>query len=354
MQSVAFAEMLSQKLLEMKRAMDEARKQYQGALDTAAERLTVIPVDQFIIAGIVAVKDAVSEARDMLYKAQKAMQEIDAEAMVAAVNAASAAVEAALICAEQESQRVQAISELDQDEQALDLIEHSAQELALLDSEQFTASLKVARDSIGTARAACSYPDIAVLQGEVDKATQSVQDCQEILDSEQRRRKEEQKNRFNKHLAIFQQGEKKKTEPKVLAGERPTRRMTMRTDWIKQPVDDGKGRGAPLFQRPIAKPAPIMERPTFKPPPPPPSLSSSPAPAPSAPAPAPSSGTAAGGDAPSLSEWITQHKMDKYQDNLLDLASSLDDLREVGGRKRPSALVATFSVPLFSCHTSRR
>ena len=66
MQSVAFAEMLSQKLLEMKRAMDEARMQYQGALDTAAERLAVIPVDQFIIAGITAVKDAVSEARDML------------------------------------------------------------------------------------------------------------------------------------------------------------------------------------------------------------------------------------------------------------------------------------------------
>ena len=331
--------MLSQKLLEMKRAMDEARKQYQGALDTAAERLTVIPVDQFIIAGIVAVKDAVSEARDMLYKAQKAMQEIDAEAMVAAVNAASAAVEAALICAEQESQRVQAISELDQDEQALDLIEHSAQELALLDSEQFTASLKVARDSIGTARAACSYPDIAVLQGEVDKATQSVQDCQEILDSEQRRRKEEQKNRFNKHLAIFQQGEKKKNEPKVFARETPNRRMTMRTDWIKQPVDDGKGRGAPLFQRPIAKPAPIMERPTFTPPPPPPSsLSSSPAPAPSAPAPAPTSGSAAGGG-PSLSEWITQHKMDKYKDNLLDLASSLDDLREVSRRESPRRFI---------------
>ena len=48
--SVAFAEMLSTRLLEMKRAMDEARVAYQGALDTAAERLACIPVDQFISA----------------------------------------------------------------------------------------------------------------------------------------------------------------------------------------------------------------------------------------------------------------------------------------------------------------
>ena len=219
--------MLSAKLLEMKRLMDEARQQYQGALDTAAERLAVIPVDQFIIAGITVVKDAVSEARDALYKAQKAMQEIDAEALVAAVQMATNAVEAALITAEQESVRVQAISELDNGEKALDESEHTAQEVSCMDSEEFRATLKNARDAIQSARAAVTYPDVAVLQGEVDKATDSVRLCIEFLEKEQQRRKEEAKNRFRGHLAIFQQGEKKAQDKRLPEKEKINRRATV-------------------------------------------------------------------------------------------------------------------------------
>ena len=65
---------LSQKMLERQRLLDEARREFQAALDAASERLAIIPVEQFIIQGIRAVPDAVVEARDAIYEAQKTLQ----------------------------------------------------------------------------------------------------------------------------------------------------------------------------------------------------------------------------------------------------------------------------------------
>ena len=51
LKSVREAEALSQKMLERQRLLDEARREFQAALDAASERLAIIPVEQFIIQG---------------------------------------------------------------------------------------------------------------------------------------------------------------------------------------------------------------------------------------------------------------------------------------------------------------
>ena len=159
------------------------------------------------------------------------MQSIDAEALVAAVQEATTAVETALVTAEQESVRVQAISELDECEKTCDETEHAGQEAALMDSESFVSTLKNARDVIDGARAASTYPDVSVLQGEVDKATNAVGALVHLLEAEQRRRKEEQKNRFLAASAVFQQGEKKAAEREAFQkGQAPRAKVRIRAD----------------------------------------------------------------------------------------------------------------------------
>ena len=207
-------------------------------------------------------KDAVGNARDALYKAQRAMQEIDAEALVAAVQAATTAVEAALITAEQESVRVQAISELDADEKACDEAEHAGQEAALMDSDAFVAALSAAREIIDAARGAASYPDVAVLQGEVDKATSAVTAVEHLLEAEQRRRKEEQKNRFLGNLAVFQQGEKKNAEKEAFQARRAPRAKVRQT-WVKEPVEpDDNCTALHRSSQPVCEHR-LLARPTF-------------------------------------------------------------------------------------------
>ena len=106
----------------------------------------------------------------------------------------------------------------------------------------------------------------------------------------------------------------------------------MRQTWVKEPVADERGRGELLFKRAsVVQPPPPV--PTFTRPPAAPAASESPvsrgtvpvaAAAPAAPAPA----AGGGGSALSLEDWISEHKMDKYKDALLDLAGCVDDLKE--------------------------
>ena len=128
LKSVREAEALSQKMLERQRLLDEARREFQAALDAASERLAIIPVEQFIIQGIRAVPDAVVEARDAIYEAQKTLQGSDSAPIKEAVTNAQASVDKALARAESEALRLRAMTDLDECEKTLVQIGHEVRE----------------------------------------------------------------------------------------------------------------------------------------------------------------------------------------------------------------------------------
>mmetsp|Transcript_7209 Transcript_7209/g.21159 ORF Transcript_7209/g.21159 Transcript_7209/m.21159 type:complete len:300 (+) Transcript_7209:1322-2221(+) len=200
--AVREAEALSARLLEKQRLLDEARREFQAALDGASERLAVIPVEQFIIQGIRAVSDAVVAARDAIFAAQKALQSPDPDPVRAAVAAATDAVDAALARAESEALRLRAMTDLDECERTLGEVGHQVHEGGF--GDRLDDLLRLGEKAISDARDRSSDPDVALLVRATRGAVDAVNHAGEQLEREQERKRAEEKARFNKLLGRFQ------------------------------------------------------------------------------------------------------------------------------------------------------
>ncbi|KAH8097375.1 hypothetical protein JL720_265 [Aureococcus anophagefferens] len=262
--------------LEKKRRMDEARAEFQASLDLASERLGAIQVEVFIIAGIRTVSDAVVGARDAIFAAQKALQAVDPEPCKAAVADATRAVEAALATAQREAARVAALVTLDESEKCLAEIAYQAQDAGF--EARMADSSALAEAAIATARGACAYPDVQVLQASTQRAVDAVNACGELLEREIARKKAQEKARFNKLLGRFQ-----KMDEQNSGGALP--------NFARQ----GSKNAKPLFKvRRVAEQTEDVS-----------------------------------GVGPSSDTWIAAKNLGKYEAQLLDLAGDLHDLVEM-------------------------
>ena len=316
--SVREAEALSQKMLERQRLLDEARLEFQAALDVASERLAVIPVEQFIIQGIRAVPDAVVCARDAIYEAQKALQESDPAPIRGKVEAAHLAVEKALARAESEALRLRAMTDLDECEKTLVQIGHEVRESGF--EERIGDLVAHGEKCVVDARKVSDAPDVATLVRAARGAVDAVNHAGEQLEKAQAAKKAEEKARFNKLLGRFQ-----------------------RMD------EANSGRGVPKFARKAggtAKPLFKVKRVSTAPPPPPapppapprivtqqpkapftpnnvsPTAAATPATTAKTPVPTPAGGH-------TLDSWIAAKNLGKYSAQLHDLAGDLHDLQEM-------------------------
>jgi hypothetical protein len=202
LKSVREAEALSQKMLERQRLLDEARREFQAALDAASERLAIIPVEQFIIQGIRAVPDAVVEARDAIYEAQKTLQGSDSAPIKEAVTNAQASVDKALARAESEALRLRAMTDLDECEKTLVQIGHEVREGGF--EERIGDLLTHGEKCVQDARKVADAPDVATLVRAARGAVDAVNHAGEQLEKAQAQKRAEEKARFNKLLGRFQ------------------------------------------------------------------------------------------------------------------------------------------------------
>ncbi|KAH8074562.1 hypothetical protein JL721_2129 [Aureococcus anophagefferens] len=97
--------------------------------------------------------------------------------------------------------RVAALVTLDESEKCLAEIAYQAQARASRRAWPTPPPLEAA---IATARGACAYPDVQVLQASTQRAVDAVNACGELLEREIARKKAEEKARFNKLLGRFQ------------------------------------------------------------------------------------------------------------------------------------------------------
>jgi len=319
LKSVREAEALSQKMLERQRLLDEARREFQAALDAASERLAIIPVEQFIIQGIRAVPDAVVEARDAIYEAQKTLQGSDSAPIKEAVTNAQASVDKALARAESEALRLRAMTDLDECEKTLVQIGHEVREGGF--EERIGDLLTHGEKTVQDARAVADAPDVATLVRAARGAVDAVNHAGEQLEKAQAQKRAEEKARFNKLLGRFQ-----------------------RMD------EANSGRGVPKFaqrngvQKPLFKVKRVSTVPVEAPPPEPiqpriiPKAPKSPltprnvsppeTPAATTPATVTKAPpTPAGGH--TLDSWIAAKNLGKYASQLHDLAGDLHDLQEM-------------------------
>ena len=350
------AETLSLTMLEKKRAMDEARAEFQGQLDLASERLSAIQVDVFIIAGITSVSKAVAAAREEIYGAQKALQAIDPDPVKAAVDAATAAVESAITIAQHEAARVAAMVTLDESEKTLNHIQYEAQAAGL--DQTLTQSVALANDAITTARDACNYPDVHVLQTSTARAVDAVNGCGVLLEREAAKKRAEEKERFRGRLDYWSARENKtqtvpsfarrggapggghQPQKSVDLGVRKTRRVPATTadanvSGVGSTSDDAETSSAKFVVQ-KAEPFSGVNLPERSETPPTPTQSRAagsrvepPPPAAADPPSTPASTNGAASTSMTLDEWIEHTKMTKYQTQIKDLAADVDDLLEM-------------------------
>ncbi|KAJ8601198.1 hypothetical protein CTAYLR_003237 [Chrysophaeum taylorii] len=372
LQLVHRAEVASLAMLDKKKLMDEARAEYQASLDLASENLATIQVDVFIIAGITRVSDAVAEARDAIFAAQKALQSIDPDPVKLAVENATAAVEKAANVAEHESARVAAIATLDSAMKTLRDITNVAQTEGFA-SARLDDLVEVAERTIQTARDACLSPDINVLQASTQRAVDAVNGCGEYLEFEQAKQEAERQARIQGAFAFFQ----KRTDPKARASTtpalaskpRPAKRVAVvgeddisplspKTTGRKLPFstpvtpkgstplradddDDDDDDGFPAPSPSAASSSAVM-RPRRDSVPPnltlppvsvrkasresaPPTLSLVPSPPPS-PAPRASEVSGPSSSSANLCDWLEAKNLMQFKDAILDVAEHVDDL----------------------------
>ncbi|KAJ8614223.1 hypothetical protein CTAYLR_001136 [Chrysophaeum taylorii] len=306
------AETLSVVMLEKKSAMDEARAEFQGSLDLASERLSAIQVDVFIIAGITTVSNAVAAARDAIYAAQKALQAIDPDPVKLAVERATAAVEDALQVAQHEAARVAAMVTLDESDRTLQEISYQAQSAGFADTLKDMVAL--AEEAINTARQACAYPDVHVLQTSTQRAVDAVNGCGELLEREQARKRAEEKARFNKLLGRFQKMDEANTSVPKFAQKAGASKPLFKVKRVVVADENVSGVGSSSdvvrSDKKTAVPAAAKE---------PPRQVSTPAPVPPPPPPADLS----------LDEWIEAKNLSKYGAQIRAIAGDILDLKEI-------------------------
>ena len=338
LKAVRDGELAAAAYLEKKRRMDEARAEFQASLDLASERLGAIQVDVFIIAGIRTVSDAVVGARDAIFAAQKALQAVDPGPCKAAVADATRAVEAALATAQREAARVAALVTLDESEKCLAEIAYQAQDAGF--ENRMADSSALAEAAIATARGACAYPDVHVLQQSTQRAVDAVNACGELLEREIARKKAEEKARFNKLLGRFQKMDEQNSGgalPNFARQGSKNAKPLFKVRRVAEQTEDVSGVGPSSDVAP-ASPAPARKKAlAFAATPPPPAPPATPAAPPFSaggeppetpytPGPPPPP-TPAGGH--TLETWIAAKNLGKYEAQLLDLAGDLHDLVEM-------------------------
>ncbi|KAJ1455182.1 P-loop containing nucleoside triphosphate hydrolase protein [Pelagophyceae sp. CCMP2097] len=316
---VRAAEKMSLLMMEKKHAMDEARREFQGSLDLASERLGAIQVDVFIISGITTVSNAVAAARDAIFAAQKALQAVDAEPCKAAVAVATRAVEDALGVAQHEAARVAALVTLDESEKTCTEIAYQAVATDI-DSAALNDALATADDVVATARSACKFPDIPALQLATARAVDCVNGCGELLEQLQLAKRTEEKARFNKLLGKFQSMDEQARPSSKFAGSSKPLFKVKRVSVADENISGVGSRSTivnsqfpPTPKSPEDVTAPVAAAPVAAPA------------TPIAPPPAPEEG----GRASSLAEWIDEKNLGKYAAQIADVAGDLDDLLEM-------------------------
>jgi len=209
------AEAASRAMLEKKRAMDEARAEFQASLDATSETLAALKIEDFIIAGITSVSDAVAAARDAIFFAQRALQSIDPEPVKAAVAAAARAVAAAVAVAEHEAARVAAIATLDHGHRSLREITDIARQEGFVD-KHLEALVDDAEKTITDARDACASEDLAVLQAATRAAVDAVNGAGDYLQAEKEKQEAERQARVAGAFAFFRQRDSRGGTPSAI------------------------------------------------------------------------------------------------------------------------------------------
>jgi myosin heavy subunit len=368
-------------MLQAKAAMDAARAEYQDAVEYAADRLDAIPVEQFIIAGITTVQDAVVEARDAIYAAQRALMSVDAEAFKAAVITCTAAVNNALQVAAHEHARVEAMENLDEAESILKGIEETALENGIDQNTALKTSISATRAQITHAREACNAPNVEVLQEATQQALQAVNSTAELLEAELEKKRKADRDRFNKLFGMWANMDGEASKPKENPGklDRKSRPSSGRVSGIgaKSFSAGGRNNSGKLGTAPAPAPAPRPMSFAAKTPAPAPMQAPAPAPRPTSvqlppkpaptpkpvpvPAPAPVAYTAppAAPSAPvdttgySLDQWITDNKLENYRLQLNSLAGELADLKEMEDED-VNDLVAECGIPKLAARRFRK
>eukprot|EP00633_Aureoumbra_lagunensis_P006322 CAMPEP_0197311112 /NCGR_PEP_ID=MMETSP0891-20130614/9629_1 /TAXON_ID=44058 ORGANISM="Aureoumbra lagunensis, Strain CCMP1510" /NCGR_SAMPLE_ID=MMETSP0891 /ASSEMBLY_ACC=CAM_ASM_000534 /LENGTH=1392 /DNA_ID=CAMNT_0042797071 /DNA_START=168 /DNA_END=4346 /DNA_ORIENTATION=- len=335
------AETKSQVMLERKRAMDEARAEFQGSLDLASERLSAIQVDVFIISGIKTVSNAVALAREAIFAAQKALQAIDPEPVKMAVEEATQAVENALATAQHEAARVAAMVTLDESEKTLVEIEYSAQEQGF--SESLKNVILIAQEAIATARQACSYPDVHVLTNSTQRAVDAVNGCGELLERETARKRAAEKAKFDKLLGIWDARASSSSVPRFARKDGAQPKPLFRVPRVKVVNEDvsGVGSSSDVAANPPSPPqgtspeATTFTSPTIVPikAPHPTNTQLSPTGMKKTVMETPVVSTSADignkADGKGLDTWIDANSFSKYSTQIKNLVDDLDDLREI-------------------------
>lgn len=334
--------------------MVEARAEYSQAIVDANDRLDAIPVEQFIIAGITVVSDAVASSREKIYNAQRLLESLDAEAFKSAVVDARQSVEAALHVAAFEQARVSAMAELDDNESFLEEIERKAKEDQIHTAAGFQPATKEAHRCIEDARASAMDEDVGVLETKTTTAVNSVDCVKDVYERNLEIKKEAHRAKFNnirnkfnaKPAATTQRldGGKSKAgksgpsySSRVGRRERPAREALFKAP---EPVS------VPAYTPPPrAAPAPIPARVEKKAP------RAAPAPVAAPPAPAPAAAAPAGDM--DIEDWIDACKMTKYKVYLLSMAGELEDLKGMEDDDVED-IVSSCSIPKLAARRFRK
>ena len=347
------AEAASRAMLEKKRAMDEARAEYQAALDVTAEKLSCLKIEDFIIAGITSVSDAVANARDAISLAQRALQSIDPEPVKAAVENAASAVAEAVQVAEREAARVAAIALLDKGSRTLRDITDVARQDGLVNKHLETL-IANAEATVNDARNACASSDLALLQRATRTAVDAVNSCGDYLEAEQEKQEQERQERVAGAFAFFRQ----RDSAMPPSASRVARTLTPRRDTVREPSPSPSGlfnkRKLPRLvynettkettKEPPSTPPPAHDEPPSTPPradlqpvivPPvePSDTDTHALPQPKSPTNPPPSDTDTQTTSldihPSLAGWLEAHDLEKFAPHFYEIAENLDDLRHL-------------------------
>jgi myosin heavy subunit len=366
-------EEMCQRFLQQKAAMDAARGEYQDAVEHAADRLDAIPVDQFIIAGIKTVQNAVVAAREAIYRAQRALMSVDAEAFKVAVRDAVNAVNNALEVSAREHARIEAMENLDNAELILKGIEETAREEGLneLPGTGLKTSVAATRAQIDAARAAMNDPSVDVLQQATNAALQAVNNSAELLESELEKKRAADRARFNKLFGMWSsmdsETQQQKAPPTKLSRDQraSSGRIKAAVFETNKHLDDANTSTA-SYTAPAPAPAVSSPRSSYTAPAAVPRVSyPAPAPAPAtrsyitpstsskalpkpppkpvkprtasfekpqfttAKVPAPSYGSSRGSGDITLKQWISENKLDMYSLQICNLCGEVQDLREM-------------------------
>merc|ERR1712070_694311 len=264
-------------------------------------------------------------------------------------------VEEALRVAAFEQARVQAMSELDDNESFLEEIERKSKEDQIFTAAGFQPAVNSAKRSIEDARASAMDENVAVLESKTTIAVNMVETVREAYEHNLELKKEQDRARFNNIRNKW--NAKPVASPKKLDGGRKSvsRKAgpTYASRAARREKDSGGFGGLGGFSAPAPISVPAYTPPPKSAAPPPAPVVSAPKATPAPPKPAPVPAAPAASTDMDIEDWIDSCKMTKYKVYLMSMAGELEDLKDMEDDD-VDEIVAKCSIPKLAARRFRK